>query len=85
MEKLSELSDIGRKLKKKLEQAGIKTPTALKEAGSKNAYLRISSFDPGACYDMLYALEGAVEGIRWHDLPKEVKSDLCEFAKLKKV
>ena len=29
--------------------------------------------------NMLYALEGAIRGVRWHDLPKEVKDELKAF------
>ena len=28
---------------------------------------------------MLYALEGAIQGIRWHDLSKEKKDNLRDF------
>lgn len=34
---------------------------------------------PSACYNRLCALEGALRGIRWHDLPDEVKRDLKAF------
>jgi DNA transformation protein len=32
--------------------------------------------DPGACYNMLYAIEGAVRGVRWHYIPKEERDQL---------
>jgi DNA transformation protein and related proteins len=85
MEMLSQMSNIGRQLEKKFELAGINTPAVLREVGSKNRYLRISSCDQRACLSMLCALVGAIRGIRRHNLPKEVKSDLCEFSKLKMV
>ncbi len=79
------MSNIGKELEKRLEEAGIMIPYELRETGSRNAYLRINTYDAGACLHMLCALEGAIRSIRWLDLPKEVKSDLREFIKLKKV
>ncbi|WP_309245476.1 TfoX/Sxy family DNA transformation protein [Clostridium estertheticum] len=32
-----------------------------------------------ACINKLYALEGSIQGIRWHNLSKEVKNELNEF------
>jgi len=39
------------------------------EVGSVEAILRIGVTDDESCYNMLYALEGAIQGIRWHGLP----------------
>jgi len=33
----------------------------------------------GVCINMLYALEGAIQGIRWHGLSKERKLELKEY------
>jgi DNA transformation protein and related proteins len=85
MDYLSKMPNIGKEVEKKLVQAGIMTPSDLMKVGSKNAFLRLREFDPGACLCMLCALEGAIRGIRWHNLPEEVKSDLREFSKLKKI
>jgi DNA transformation protein len=38
-----------------------------------------SSSDPPACIMRLSALEGAIQGIRWHLLDKETKESLKEF------
>jgi DNA transformation protein len=35
--------------------------------------------DPSACYMRLCGLEGAIRGVRWHDLPDDVKADLKVF------
>ncbi len=79
MGELSKLVNIGKIVEKQLQKAGIETPDELIACGSKNAWLRIKAFDPSACYNRLCALEGAVEGIRWHDLPDDTKKDLKEF------
>lgn len=76
MEKLTELPNIGTTLANKLKQAGIHTPAELKKAGSPNAFSRIYTIDPDACYNMIYALEGAIQNIRWHKLSKDRKKEL---------
>lgn len=79
MNKLSDLPNIGKKLEEQLNEVGIETIEQLKELGSKQAWLDIKAIDESACINRLYALEGAIEGIRWHDLSNEVKRELKEF------
>ena len=77
---LSNLPNISKVSEMKLIQAGIDTPEQLFALGSKDALLRVrAEADPGACLNMLYGLEGAIRGIRWHERPEEVKADLKEF------
>ncbi len=77
---LSHLPNISKVNESKLILAGIETPEQLFAIGSKEALLRVrAEADPGACLSMLYGLEGAIRGIRWHDLPEDVKADLKEF------
>ncbi|MCB2220873.1 MAG: TfoX/Sxy family protein [Bacteroidetes bacterium] len=85
MEKLSSLPNIGKTLEEKLMQAGIQTPEDLLKAGSENALLRIRAFDDSACFNMLCALEGAIQGIRWHGLPGERKEELKQFLKMNQI
>lgn len=80
MKSLSELPNIGKELAKKLELVGITSEDQLKQIGSKDALARLSTLEnSGACINMLYALEGAIQGIRWHSLTKDDKLDLLEF------
>lgn len=79
MEKLSNLPNIGPILEKKLIEAKVKTLDDLKKLGSKEAFLKIKNIDESACYNMLCALEGAIEGIRWHNLSDHKKKDLKKF------
>lgn len=46
--------------------------------------MRIQAIDASACYNRLCALEGAVRGVRWHDLPPDVKEDLLAFYRIHK-
>lgn len=79
MDALSEMVNIGAKLEEQLIRAGIDTPEALRAAGSREAWLRIKAFDPSACIMRLSALEGAIRGVRWHNLDEGVKQSLREF------
>ena len=76
MEALSSHPNIGPKLEAQLHEVGIDTFEQLTEVGSKEAWRRILAIDSSACINRLCALEGAIEGIRWHDLGAGVKEDL---------
>lgn len=82
METLSSLPNIGKTLEEKLVKVGITTPQELKNTGSENALLQIRAIDETACFNMLCALEGAIQGIRWHGLSKERKEELKQFLKM---
>jgi DNA transformation protein len=55
----------------KLYRAGITCYDDLADLGSVEAYLRIWEHKGVIGYNMLYAIEGAIQGVRWHDLPRE--------------
>ena len=57
----------------------IKTAEELRKTGSRDAWLKIKAIDPSACYNRLCGLEGALRGIRWHNLPDETKKELKDF------
>ena len=74
------MPNIGKTLAAKLEFIGIRDNQKLKEVGSENAIIKIATIEEsGACINMLYALEGAIQGIRWHGLDKGRKQELKEF------
>jgi len=80
MSQLIDLSNIGKTLANKLNDADISSIEQLKSIGSKQAIIKISTIEnSGACITMLYALEGAIQGIRWHDLSKKTKQELKAF------
>lgn len=78
-EKLTDMPNIGKELNKLLKEAGISTPGELISIGSKEAFIRIKTIDEGACLSKLYALEGAIQGYRWHKLDAVTKKDLNEL------
>lgn len=85
MGRLSEMPNIGAMLENLLIDAGIGSPDTLIRLGSKAAFTEIRKVDNTACFSKLCALEGALQGQRWHNLSPEIKTDLkCFFEALKK-
>jgi DNA transformation protein len=79
MGQLTDLPNIGTVMEAQLNEVGISSFEALKQAGSRETWLRIAAIDPSACYMRLCALEGAIEGVRWHGLPEGTKKALKAF------
>lgn len=79
MQKLSTLPNIGLILEKRLIEAGVTDIAQLKNLGSKEAFLKLKLMNPDTCYNTLCALEGAIQGIRWHYLNQETKENLLGF------
>ncbi len=83
MNNLTKLPNIGKTLAEKLVLIGIKNEQELKMTGSENTIIKISTIEnSGVCINMLYALEGAIQGIRWHDLDNGRKEELKEFYRM---
>ena len=82
---LTDLPNIGKVVAEKLKEVGIASPEELRKVGAEQAFIRLQTIDDGACLCMLQGLEGAVQGIRWHNLPKERKEELKQFFRMKKV
>ncbi len=78
--KLSDMINIGKELEKMLIGVGINTPQDLVEIGSVEATKRFK-LQGVACYNKLYALEGAIRNMRWHGLSKMDKEKLKEAYK----
>lgn len=79
MGELSKLPNIGSVVEEQLNKVGIKTCEQLRQAGSKQAWLMIKSFDDSACIHRLYALEGAIQGVKKTELSDEIRKELKEF------
>ncbi len=79
MGELAKLPNIGKVVEEQLNEVGINTFEELKAVGSKQAWLKIKAIDESACINRLCALEGAIQGIRWHDLDAQKKGELKEF------
>ena len=83
MKSLTDLPNIGKTLADKLKSVGIENEHDLKTIGSENAIIKIATLEnSGACINMLYALEGAIQGIRWHGLDEARKKELSAFYRM---
>ena len=76
--RLTDLPNVGVVLAERLQRAGIRTPAELKAIGSVPALLRVRAVMTGdtPCASMLYALEGAIRGVRWHAIPEAERTEL---------
>lgn len=84
---LTSLPNIGKVVAERLKEVGIETSDDLKRIGSESAFIRLKTVDEGACINELMGLEGAIQGIRWHNLDENRKAELKVFhqqTKLKK-
>ena len=81
---LKKLPNIAEKLEAQLIEVGVPTIDALKTTGSREAWLRIAAIDPSACYMRLCSLEGAIQGVRWHNLDDATKKEMKVFYELNK-
>ncbi len=81
---MASLPNIGETLAAELARVGVDTPDALREIGSVRAAARIATGGRDACYNLLFALEGAIRGVRWHSIPKDERERLkLEFDALR--
>ncbi len=71
---LTTLPNIGKTLSEKLTNIGVITYDDLAALGSVEAVLQINEQNLSACYNMLYAIEGALQGIRWFGIPKQERA-----------
>ena len=78
---LSRLKNIGPVTIRQLREVGIANVTALRKLGALAAYRRLKhAFPRQVSLVMLYALEGALRGCHWNQLPPGVKEKLVAAA-----
>lgn len=77
------LPGIGPVTQSRLEDVGIRTVGDLRAMGSAEAYRRLKFILPRqVSLNALYALEAALRGCHWLDLPQDVKATLQQEAKI---
>ena len=79
MGELQKLSNSGKEIEKQLNAVGIHIYDDLANVGSQEAWLKIKAIDPSACVNRLMSFEGAIQNIRWHNLPENDKHSLKDF------
>lgn len=77
--RLSELPNIGKVMEKRLNAVEVYNVDEFMKMGSKEAFTRLRLLEGDTCFSSLCGLEGAIQGVRWHYLSSETKSDLKEF------
>ena len=82
MSNLTELPNIGTELAKRLELIGVNSKEKLFALGTEKVFIKLKTIYPDACHSQLYAIEGAIQGIRWHKLTDERKNELKEFFRI---
>lgn len=73
---LTSLPNLGPKSQKMLLAAGIATIDQLREMGAVEAYWRVKQSGANASLNLLWALEGALSGLRWQDVAREHRTSL---------
>jgi DNA transformation protein len=77
------LPGIGPVTQSRLEEAGIRSVSDLRSMGAVEAYRRLKFMLPRqVSLNALYALEAALRGCHWLDLPQDVKAALQQQGKL---
>jgi hypothetical protein len=72
-----EFAKLGPKSRAWLAEIGITTFEQIEALGSVEVYRRLKATRPrDVTLNMLYGLEAALMGIRWLDLPGEIKDEL---------
>ena len=74
------LPNIGPELATELKKVGITNADELVRLGAMAAWRRLVRVGLRGEVNSLLALEGAIEGIRWHEIPLERRQELKELA-----
>jgi hypothetical protein len=73
---IESLPNIGPELAAQLQKIGISTSEELLRIGAVAAWQRLVRAGLRDCMNSLLALEGAIEGVRWQELPIERREEL---------
>jgi len=80
-ESLEQMKNLGPVSAERLRAVGIGTPEELRRAGAVEAFVRLKrAFPEMTTHLQLYALHGAVSGIRWYLLPEAARAALRDAA-----
>ena len=77
--KLISLPNIGKIMAERLSESGVNSVEELLALGSKQTFMKMVEADNEMCISMLFSLEGAIQGIRWHDLDRQKREELKKF------
>ncbi len=74
------LRNVGPKSAAWLRQVGVRTQEDLERLGALDAYIRVKRAGFRPSLNLLYALEGALLGCHWQDLPEDRRNQLVAEA-----
>jgi hypothetical protein len=78
---LERMTNLGPVSAARLRTVGIGTPEDLRRLGAIEAYVRLKrAFPVETTQGSLYALHGALTGVRWYELPEHVRGALRDAA-----
>ncbi len=73
------LKNIGPKTREWLAAVGIHTLADLEALGAVEAYRQLkAAFPDRVTLNALWGLQGALMGIRWNEIPEDIRQDLLE-------
>jgi len=75
---LADLPNLGPKLIRELESIHIASTEAFRSRGALRSAILLVDQGFDVCASKLYALEGAIRGVRWHDIPQEERRGLWD-------
>jgi DNA transformation protein len=70
------LPNLGPVSRQMLADVGIDSVSALRRLGAVAAYVKVKAMHPRASLNLLWALEGALTGLRWQDVAREHRTSL---------
>lgn len=75
-QKISDLNGLGPKSQDMLERAGLMTVEQLKSIGSIAAFIKTRESNNNVSLNLLWALESALTGEKWHVIAKNHRTSL---------
>lgn len=76
VDRLKDLPNLRLGTERMLKKAGIESVEALKQHGSLEAFKAIRAFNEEVTVELLWALEGAIEGKHWSVIPQSRREEL---------
>ena len=77
LRRIASLKNLGPKSARQIVAAGIDGPDEIRELGAAEVFYRVKSrFPASTSLNLLWAVQGALMEVHWHDVPYEIKHQL---------
>ena len=78
---IASLKNLGPKSAEQIVAVGIDGPDEIRELGAAEVFHRVKSrFPDSTSLNLLWALQGALMEVHWHDVPDEIKRQILAEA-----